>query len=97
MFKDIRTIIPKAVKRAGLSKAVIETDVFSILKKEIINIVGEEEGEKTKPVFLKDRILSVASLSDSATLELKTREQEIINKINSFFDEPRVEKIKILT
>ena len=97
MFKDIRTIIPKAVKRNGLSKAVVETDVFSVFKKEIVKIVGEEEGEKTKAVFLKDQVLTVASLSNIVTEEIRKREPEMIDQINSNFDDRRVKSIKILT
>ena len=97
MFNDIRSIIPRSIKRAGIKRAIIETDVFSHFLAVAKKFLSEEEMPKIKPVFLRDGILIVASLSEDSTTKLGQKGDVIISEINERLGEQKVKGLKILT
>ena len=97
MFKDIRNIIPRSIKRAGISREVAETDVFALFKKAGEKVLRAENLSKLKPVFFKSEVLFIASLSDAAIRDLKDNESEIIEYINNILEKEDVKKLKIMT
>ena len=97
MFNDIRSIIPKAIERAGLTKKIGEVDLFEICSNVISNYLDESEQKKVRPVFLRDNVLIMASLSDMATQKVKQNEQKIIANIKEKTGADNITEIKILT
>jgi hypothetical protein len=97
MFNDIRSIIPKAIERAGLSKKVSEVDLFEVFSQTIDNYLSEEDRKKVRPVFFRDKILFIASLSDRATKRINQNKEKIIAIIKEKNVNDMIREIKILT
>ena len=47
-----------------------------------VELLGEHDGKKVLPQFLKNRTLTVSCLSSTAAEAIRTRQQEIVDKIN---------------
>lgn len=97
MFNDIKSIIPKAIERAGLSKKISEADLFEVVAQEINNFLPSEERNKIRPVFLRDSTIIIASLSDLASEAIKQNSQKILANINNKTNNQEITEIKVLT
>ena len=97
MFIDINSIIPKALKRAGLTGAMCEAGTFEEFTKEARRILKGEEANKLKPVFLQDDILFVAAISESIVKKLEDKKGLIIKNINNSNCQCEIKDIQYLT
>lgn len=96
MFKDIKTLLPKSVKRAGISGKVLTSGALAVFREEAGKILGEGVSDKVKPLYIRHGTLVAATLSSAAALKLQTNEKKIIRKINRFCGDKEVKKIKYL-
>lgn len=84
MFKLISHILPRSLEKLGLKK---QTEAFVIIKKS--KKVFEEMGFKNiKILFYKDGILFIESKNHLILNELKYREGEIKERIESLINQP---------
>jgi hypothetical protein len=96
MFQDLKTLLPKSIKRAGLGNAVEAAKVLKAFEEIVLDYLPERAVEKIKPLYVKDKILTIASLSSVITQELGFKETELISKINSKFGQEIINKIKFI-
>jgi len=61
-----------------------------------IELLGEPDGKKVLPQFLKNRTLTVSCLSSTAAESIRTRQQEIVDLINSRIGRNEVDRIRYL-
>lgn len=59
-------------------------------------IWGKDITEKMRPLYLKNRTITIASVSSSLAQEIKLREREILGKINKEFGPETAERIRYL-
>jgi predicted nucleic acid-binding Zn ribbon protein len=59
-------------------------------------VCGEEIGAQILPQFLKNRTLTVNCLSSTAADVIRTRQQEIVDKINEKLAKKEVDRIRYL-
>lgn len=94
MFHDISKILPKSIQRAGISKRVGAVTVIEAFSTIIGDFLSPELAKKVRPLFVRDKVLTIASLSSIASQEVKLKEAELIAKINEKIGKTAVEKIR---
>ncbi|MDD5291079.1 MAG: DciA family protein [Patescibacteria group bacterium] len=97
MFYNLKSLLPKSIKRAGIAnelknKQII--DFFNLAKKVFLRA---ELADRVKPMYLRNKILYIASLSSVAAERLGPRQAEIVAEINKKFGPGTVKKIKFIT
>ena len=97
MFYNLKSLLPKSIKRAGIAgriknKQII--DFFNLAKKVFLRA---DLADRIKPMYLRNKILYIASLSSVAAERLEPRQAEIISEINKKFGPETVKKIKFIT
>lgn len=86
MFHSLKNLIPKSVNRAKISGRVEIAMVLEEFEKVVKEVLGERAAQKSKPLYLKDKIITVAVLSSVLAQELRLNEGVIIKKLNGRFD-----------
>jgi predicted nucleic acid-binding Zn ribbon protein len=97
MFYNLKSLLPKSIKRAGIEGQIKDKQViefFDEIKKEFL---GPESASRVRPMYFKNEILYVASLSSVAAEKLEAREAEVRNRINKEFGSGTVKKLKFIT
>jgi len=97
MFFNLKSILPKSIKRAGASQQVQDTQVIKVFNETKDKLLPDNLARKIKPMYIKDGKLVIASLSSLAVHELQKKEAVIIKKINQEFNSQIVKKLKYLT
>lgn len=97
MFNDIKDILPRTIKRAGIKKAVELYQVKAVFYLSVAKYLPAELAKKIKLVIFKDNIITAASLSEAATEQMKANLEKILSNINDKIGEEAVKEIKILT
>ncbi|KKW23485.1 MAG: hypothetical protein UY65_C0002G0010 [Parcubacteria group bacterium GW2011_GWA2_51_12] len=80
----------KFSRKDDLSRQLWIVKVFDLYRKELARIFGSVIGE---PRILKQGVLHVDTSSPSAASELRLREREIIDAINTQLKKPELKKI----
>lgn len=95
MFKDLKSILPKSIKRAGIANQIDNLRVMELYGNIAKQIIGNSENV-LRPVYVKNKILTVASLSAAAVKELGFFESKIIQEINREMGGCAIEKINYI-
>jgi len=96
MFK-VSSLLPKAIKKAGIAGQVKDTQVIKCFNDSRDRLLRPEVARKVRAMYIKNGVLNIASLSDSAVAELQQREDEIIREINKKIGDEIVKKIRCIT
>jgi len=95
-MKALKNILNKQIKNSSMMKeasaGVITAYANDLLEKKI-NLNTKIQA---RAMQVKDKILTIACLSEESLKELKTKEIEIMNNINQQFTENTIEKIRYL-
>lgn len=62
----------------------------------LIELIGQEVAKKILPQFLKNRTLTVSCLSAELAEIIRSRQQEIVDKINDKLGKKEVDRIRYL-
>ena len=95
MWEPIGSLIPKSVHKAGISRSVADAMVceeFDVIAKHILGGLAS----KCRAIYVKDRTLWVAVLSNSVSNELKMCEQDIIKALKERFGSGRVSELRFM-
>jgi hypothetical protein len=85
-FSAISSILNNTVKQQkGLSAQVTAALVCEEFDKIVRQIWGEIGATKVKALYLKDNVLTIASLSSVMAQEIKLNEREILSALNDKF------------
>jgi len=95
-FQKVGAILPKSIKRAGISRQLEASMICEQADKEIKRIFGEKIGSQSKALYYKDNTLTLAVLSSVLAQEIRFREVEIRRVLNDRFGEGAVERIRYL-
>ncbi len=61
-----------------------------------VDLFGEDLGSQAKPLFLKNRTLTVSCSSSEIAQEIRTNQAVIVEKINDKLTNPEVDRIRYL-
>lgn len=100
-IQTLGSLIGDSLARAGIKQQVdsaLVLDKFTVVLREIFlkEYTVEHTNEILKelnPLYLKNKVLTVASLNSSLSQELKLREKTILYRLNSDLGKSVVEKI----
>jgi predicted nucleic acid-binding Zn ribbon protein len=95
MWEPLGELIPSSVKKAGIQKSVSDAMVCEEFQSVAKNILGDV-AEHCHAVYIKDRVLWVAVLSNSVSNELKIYEQDILKSFEEKFGKERVVGLRFM-
>jgi len=81
-FSGIKNLLPQSIRRAGITKQIDANLTLHIYEKIAKDILGEEISRQTKPLYVKNNILTIACLSSLIMQELRYKEGELVERIN---------------
>ena len=96
-FQKIGAILPKSIKRAGISGQLQASMVCGAGDREIRRIFGDNLGRQVRVLYFKDNVLTLVILSSVLAQEIRFRESDIILFLNNKFGQGTVERIRYLT
>lgn len=79
-----------------LKRQVETSEVVEVAKDVINSILGENIGSHVRPLFLKNRTLTVSCGSSSVAQEIRLRQLEIVAKINEKIGKSEVDRVRYL-
>ncbi len=94
MFRDIGSLLPKSIKRAGLARQIKAAQVLKIYEEIVRQYLPDSLASKLKPLYVRDKTLTVASLSSVIAQEMRFKERELLEKINGALGAEVIEKIR---
>jgi len=92
----LNNLLGRSLKKAGIARQVASAMVLGEYSKIIDRIFGEEISKKIKPLYVKDKVLTVACLHSVLAQELKFKEREILHEINHGSNFSIIESIRYL-
>ncbi len=90
------TLKDKVNKDTPLQKQVEASQVVEIAEKVFADVFGAEEAVHVKPLFLKNRTLTVTCSSSTVAQEIRLNQAEIVAKINKEMGKKEVDRIRYL-
>lgn len=92
---SIKNILPTSLKRAGILSRVSAVAITAEAEQVLTEVLGPGK-QHCKALYVKNTILTVASLRPAISEEIRFREAEILLKINNRIDPPGIEKIRLI-
>ena len=97
----LENILQDSINRAGIRKQVSSALVLDKFKEVLEKIFKDEYSEERtreiladlKPLYLKNNVLTVASLNSSLSQDIRLREKTILYRLNNDLGRKMVEKI----
>lgn len=93
-MQHIKSILNKYIQKSGLSKDIETALVIKEFEKLLEKEFGTNIGKKAKPLYIKNKILTVACLSSVMVQEINFKKDTLINKINQNLKKEALKDIK---
>lgn len=95
-FQKLENLLPKSVKKAGIVNQVSAAIVCDKFIKVLNEVFDERVTKKVKPMYIKNKTLTIAVLNSVLAQEIKLHEPEILEKLNEKGKEKVVESLRFL-
>lgn len=95
-MEHISKFLSKRLQQSGFSQQVKTSLIITEFNKLIKTKFGAKISEKIKPLYLKNKILTVACLNSIIAQELTFCKAELLEKINQKFGEEAIKEIRFL-
>jgi hypothetical protein len=95
-FIDIKNLLPKAIKRAGVDMRVNEAKVLNLFEEIKDNFLPYDLGEKVRAMYVRNGTLAIASLTFEATQELTIKEDMMMEYMNKEIGEEIVKRFRYI-
>jgi predicted nucleic acid-binding Zn ribbon protein len=86
----------KVTQNTPLSKQVEASMVILYAEETIKEIFGTSNAIQAKPLFLKNRTLTITCASSSIAQEIRLKQQQIVDNINKKIGKNEVDRIRYL-
>ncbi len=93
MWIALNKILPVAIKKLGLGQVLEFNDLCKIWDRELCGLYGSAYAGKTKPVSLKNKILTIDCLNSAWACQIQLKQESVISRLNESLKKPTVEKI----
>jgi len=90
----IKNIVNQSVKKAGADKSIEAAGVVEAVEKIIEKLFGTEMAKYIKPLYLKNRTLTVSCTNSTVAQELKLQEPEILGQLTDKLGGKLVDRIR---
>lgn len=96
-FTPLGDALQKKVIKSGPLARQVEASMVVLYAEEVLQeIFGAENAIHAKPLFLKNRTLTVTCSSSSMAQEIRLKQQLIVDKINDKLGKKEVDRIRYL-
>lgn len=95
-FVNIKKILPKSVKSAGISVKLDEAKILAHFEEVAVKIYGDQVLKKMKALHIKDGTIYLACLSDLLAQQIKNQERRFLFELNKPLGKSVIEKIRFL-
>jgi hypothetical protein len=95
-MQSIADIIPNAIRRGGLGRKLREQEILEAFELAANRFVPADLRSYVRGMYVRGTILTVASLSGTATTIMKQKEKEILAYIKEIDSRIKIEKVRIL-
>lgn len=96
-FKQLNEVIKgKYSKNSPFMQQVRAAMIVERVGQFLVNEFGQTVLERARPMYVRDKIINIASLSSVLAQEIRYREQKLIESINKEFGRGTVEKIRFI-
>ena len=96
MFVPLGKLLGKSIRRAGMENQIEASMVCEEFSKIAGQIFSKPILKRIKPLYVKNRILTIAVLNSVLASELQFKQQEIIEQINRKFKKTVVTRLRFL-
>lgn len=95
-FSSIGSILPDHIKKSKAGEQLEATVVLELFLKKAKELWGEQIDAQMKPLYVKNNTMTVAITSSPLAQEMKLKEQEILDFLNSQKTGVAVERLRYL-
>ena len=93
-MEKIRHLITQSVRRSGAEPSVEAARIVAEATAILASLFGADIASHMKPLYVKNRTLTVSCTSSTVAQELKLRESEILDKLNHTLALQLVDRIR---
>ncbi len=83
-------------ERGQLKKQVEATQILEYASDVLVEMLGKEQAYHAKPLFLKNRTLTISCAASTVAQEIRDKQAEIVDKINEKMGKKEVDSIRYL-
>ena len=95
-MEPIKKLIPHSIKKAGIGKQLEAANIVEAAGQALLVYFGPNSDQDVRPLYVKNKTLTVSCTSSTFAQEIKLNEAEILEKINKKVGEKAVERIRYL-
>ena len=95
-MEPIKNLISHSVQRAGIGKQIQASHVVETSETVLREVFGKDSEKEVRPLYFKNRTLTVSCISSAFAQEIKLHEGTIVGHINDVLGSPVVERIRYL-
>ena len=95
-MEHIKGLLSKRIRQSGLASQVSTALIIKEFDDYIRENLGQAVAKKVKPLYIKDKILTVACLSSVVVQEMRFKKAEILKLINQKFGKDAIKEIKFI-
>lgn len=96
MFVKISDLLNKNIKKSGASEQVSAIDILNEFNRIIEEQYAKNLKDRVKPLYIKNKTLTVSCDNQTTASELKLCERKIIQELNKGKVDPPVQTIRFL-
>lgn len=89
-------LLPKHMQQSGIGEQLEATLILDVFATKAKELWGEDIEAEMKPLYLKNKTLTVAVTNASLAQEMKLHEQEILDAVNTRAGDNTVERLRYL-
>ncbi len=95
-FTPIGDTLHDNSEKSTLKKQVEASQVVDFTKEVLVELFGNELAHHAKPLFLKNRTVTITCASSAIAQEIRLNQEEIVRKINEKLGKNEVDRIRYL-
>jgi len=97
MWTALNKILPAVIKKLGLGQVLEFNEICEKWDNELRDLYGDAYVGKTKPISLKNKILTIDCLNSAWACQLQLKQESIISRLNESLKKQTVEKIMFIS
>ncbi|MBU1164006.1 DUF721 domain-containing protein [Patescibacteria group bacterium] len=95
-WQKLENLLPKSIKKAGVDSQVGVAVICDDFIKVLSDVFDERVTKKVKPMYIKNKTLTIAVMNSVLAQEIKLHEPEILKKMNKHGEEKIIERLRFL-
>ncbi len=93
---SLKDLIPKSINKAGIAGSVEAAVVCEKFGEVIKETFGQAWQQNCKPLYIKNRTITVACLNNVVAQEVKLREKGLLESLEKKLEKKLVERIRFV-